>query len=159
TRWSARDPRHVVDEMQSYVEQYGAQNFDFYDLTAVVRRDWIKAFCEELMTRDLNISWQMPAGTRSEAIDDEVAQLLARSRHRNLVYAPESGSPRILDLIKKKVKIPRMLDSMRASIRNGISVKLNMIAGFPDETWGDLWLTWKFVVKCAWIGVDDVTFA
>lgn len=159
TRWSTRDPIDVVDEMQLYYDKYGARNFDFYDLTAIVRKDWIVEFCRELISRNLGITWQMPAGTRSEAIDDEVAELLAQSGHRNLVYAPESGSPRVLDLIKKKIKVPRMLESMRSSIRNGISVKLNMICGFPDEKLEDALDTYKFLVQCAWIGVDDVTFA
>ena len=159
TRWSPRDSTDVVDEMQSYMDKYGVENFDFYDLTAIVKKSWIKAFCQELIDRDLNITWQLPAGTRSEAIDNEVADLLARAGHRNIVYAPESGSPRILELIKKRIKVPRMLESMRASVRSGMSVKLNMITGFPDETLFDLWLTLVFLVKCAWIGVDDVTFA
>lgn len=159
TRWSTRDPKAVADELQGYSEKYGAKNFDFYDLTAIVRKDWIVKFCNELISRDLNITWQMPAGTRSEAIDDEVAELLARSGHRNLVYAPESGSPRMLKLIKKQIKVPRMLESMKASIDNGISVKLNMIVGFPDETWNDAAETFKFLMQCAVIGVDDVTFA
>ena len=110
TRWSARDAKDVV-----------AQNFDFYDLTAIVKKSWIKEFCQELIDRDLNVTWQMPAGTRSEAIDDEVAELLARAGHRNIVYAPESGSPRMLELIKKRIKVPRMIESMRASVRNGMS--------------------------------------
>src|SRR6185436_3915128 len=58
-RWSPRDPRSVVDEMQSYVERYGATNFDFYDLTAIIRKDWIVQFCRELLDRQLNITWQL----------------------------------------------------------------------------------------------------
>ena len=159
TRWSARDPKDVADEIELYHRRYGASNFDFYDLTAIIRKDWIVAFCNELLRRELDVTWQIPAGTRSEAIDEEVAGLLARCGHRNLVYAPESGSPRILKIIKKKVHLPRMIDSMRSSVRNDISVKLNMICGFPDEDLRDGWHTLRFLAQSAWIGVDDVTFA
>ncbi len=158
-RWFARNPKDVADEIETYVRRYRANNFDFYDLTAIIRKDWILAFCQELLQRKLKITWQIPAGTRSEAIDDEVVALLARSGHRNLVYAPESGSERMLKLIKKKVHLPRMLDSMRAAIRNGISLKLNMIFGFPEETPADIARSYLFLARVAWIGVDDVTIA
>lgn len=157
--WFARDPKDVVDEIETYVRRQRADNFDFYDLTAIIRKDWILAFCQELLRRKLKITWQLPAGTRSEAIDGEVVALLARSGHRNLVYAPESGSERMLKLIKKKVHLPRMLDSMRSAIRNGISLKLNMIFGFPKETSTDIFRSYFFLAKTAWIGVDDVTIA
>jgi radical SAM superfamily enzyme YgiQ (UPF0313 family) len=156
-RWVARSPQDVADEIASYVERYQATNFDFYDLTAIIRKEWIVDFCRELIKRRLAITWQLPAGTRSEAIDDEVAGLLAQSGHRNLVYAPESGSERMLTLILKKVNLERMLDSMRAAIRNGISVKLNVIIGFPQETPADVIQTYKFLAQCAWVGVDDAT--
>ena len=72
-RWIPRDPKLVVDEIQHYYERDGARNFPFQDLTAIIQRQWIIDFCTELAARKLDITWQMPTGTRSEAIDDEVA--------------------------------------------------------------------------------------
>ena len=157
TRWYARSPKDVADEIQSYVTRYQADNFDFYDLTAIIKKDWIKEFCQELIDRNLNITWQLPAGTRSEAIDAEVALLLARSGHRNLVYAPETGSEAMLKDIKKKVHLGRMAESMKGAIQSGISIKLNMIMGFPQETRNDIFKTLRFLAWMAWLGVDDVT--
>src|SRR5688572_2977952 len=45
TRWSARDPANVLDEIRGYIDRYGATNFDFYDLTAIIKREWIITFC------------------------------------------------------------------------------------------------------------------
>lgn len=159
TRWYARSPADVADEIEFYTLRYAATNFDFYDLTAILRKDWIKDFCQELVKRNLKITWQLPAGTRSEAVDEEVAGLLASCGHRNIVYAPESGSERILKIIKKKVRPERMRDSMKAAVRHGISVKLNMIIGFPMETFTDVLRSYHFLVKAAWLGVDDATIA
>ncbi|MHC4267366.1 MAG: B12-binding domain-containing radical SAM protein [Planctomycetota bacterium] len=156
-RWYARNPKDVVDEMETYIGRYGASNFDFYDLTASINKQWIREFPQELINRNLNITWQMPAGTRAEAIDDEVASLLARSGHRNIVYAPESGSNRMLKHIKKKASLPHMMVSMRSAIRGGMSVKLNLVIGFPKETFSDIIQTYIFLIKVAWIGVDDAT--
>ena len=157
TRWYARSPKDVADEIEFYTVHYRADNFDFYDLTAILKKTWIKEFCQELIDRKLTLTWQLPAGTRSEAIDRDVARLLAESGHRNLVYAPETGSEAMLKSIKKKVHLGRMAESMRGAIENGISIKLNMIFGFPQETRKDIFRSLWFLAKVAWLGVDDVT--
>ena len=159
TRWYARSPKDVADEIEYYVQRYGATNFDFHDLTAIIRKDWIKEFCGELMSKKLDISWQLPSGTRSEALDEEVMQLLAKSGHRNLVYAPENGSEQVLKAVKKKVNLRRMRQSIRSAVRNGISVKLNIVLGFPTETRWDMMKTYGFLARSAWIGVDDIGVA
>ena len=76
---------------------------------------------------------------RSEAIDQEVSRLLYETGCRNISYAPESGSEETLVAIKKKVSLPRMMDSMRGAVRNGLNVKANFIFGFPNEGWKNIW--------------------
>ena len=46
------------------MRRYKVSNVDFYDLTAIVKRGWILAFCKGLVERKLDITWQLP-GTRS----------------------------------------------------------------------------------------------
>ncbi len=156
TLWKAREPEDVIDEMKFYMERYGATNFDFYDLTAIVKKQWILDFCELLEKEGLDITWQLPSGTRSEAIDEEVVELLYRSGCRSMNYAPESGSPEELKRIKKKVKVDRMIDSMRSAHKAGVQIKVNFIFGLPGETWKDVRNTFKFFARLAWVGVDDI---
>ena len=54
-------------------------------------------------------------------------------------YAPESGSMEVLSRIKKKVSLPKLIDSMRFSTKRGLSVKMNMIFAFPQDTPYELW--------------------
>ena len=157
TKWTARAPEDVVDEMEDYIRRYNAQNFDFYDLTAIVRKDWTVKFCNLIIERKLGITWQLPSGTRSEALDDEVTKLLHASGCRNLSYAPESGSPETLKRIKKKIDPGRMIASMRASVKNGINIKANMIIGFPGEKLKNVLESYGFAVRMAWAGVDDMS--
>lgn len=159
TRWLARDPQLVLDEIEFYVRRYSVTNVDFYDLTAVVKKQWIVDFCQGLLDRGLNITWQLPSGTRTEAIDEEVTRLLFQSGCRNLTYAPESGAPTTLKRIKKKIKLDRMLDSMAAAVRSGMNLKTNIIIGFPDETAKEVWQTIHFLTKMAWVGVHDVSIS
>ena len=159
TKWQARNVDLVIEEMQFYIDKYKAQNFDFYDLTTIVRKDWIVNFCQKIIKKKWNIAWQMPAGTRSEALDEETLGLMFLSGQRHISYAPESGSVLTLQKIKKKIKIDRMKESIRSARKKGMSVKLNMIVGFPHETHREIFQTLSFVKDAAVMGVDDVYLA
>jgi anaerobic magnesium-protoporphyrin IX monomethyl ester cyclase len=157
THWLARSPSKVVEEMEEYIRRYSIENFDFYDLTAIVRKDWIVEFCNLLIKRRLNITWQLPSGTRTEVLDNMVTELLYKAGCRNISYAPESGSPLTLKRIKKKINIDTMIRSMKASISNNINIKANVIIGFPDETLKNIIETYKFIIRMAITGVHDVS--
>jgi anaerobic magnesium-protoporphyrin IX monomethyl ester cyclase len=157
TKWVSRSPTHLIEEMKKYIKNYQIKNFDFYDLTAIVKKKWIVDFCNLLIKENLNITWQLPSGTRSEAIDSEVTKLLYQSGCRNISYAPESGSNKILKLIKKKINKKKMIVSMRESIKNNLNVKANTIIGFPSESLFNIFETYFFIVRMAFAGVHDVS--
>lgn len=155
--WRARSPEDVVAEIESYATRYRATNFDFYDLTAIVKRSWIIDFCKLLIARNLSITWQLPSGTRSEAIDKEVCQLLYASGCRYINYAPESGSEVILKRIKKQISKRSMMTSIHGALEIGLNVKCNFILGFPSEQLRHVFDTYKWVMRLAWSGAHDVS--
>jgi radical SAM superfamily enzyme YgiQ (UPF0313 family) len=155
-RWVAREPKQVVNEIKTWIARYGVSNVEFYDLTAIVRRDWIIRFAQLLIEEDLRITWALPSGTRSEALDAEVMRYLRLSGCRSLTYAPESGSPATLHRIKKKIKLPHMLESMRAGVKEGLHLKANMIVGLPGQTYWEVAESYALIARMAWVGVDDV---
>ncbi|MEY2979851.1 MAG: B12-binding domain-containing radical SAM protein [Planctomycetota bacterium] len=156
TRWYAREAKDVVDEMQFYKEHYGATNFPFQDLTAILKRDWIIEFCNELKARKLNVTWQFPSGTRCEVIDDEVAQLLAETGGKSLALAPESGSERTRKLIQKRMKTEALLSACKASAKAGLNVTAFIVIAFPHDTAEDLQHTKKLARQLGRIGIDDI---
>lgn len=159
TRWVARDPVDVVDEIESYVKQYDAGNFPFQDLTAVIKKDWIVRFCQEIIDRGLDITWQLANGTRSEQIDLEVAHLLKRSGMISAAYAPESGSETTRALIKKKVQGDRMLASIRAAAAADLNICAYMIIGFPHDKPEHFRESLTFLREIAEAGVRDMGVA
>lgn len=157
TRWVARRPELVVAEIEQYMARYDVTNIDFYDLTAVVKKEWIADFTRLLIDKKLRLTWQLPSGTRSEALDGEVLPALYASGCRNLSYAPESGSLRVLRQIKKKIDPARMLASMHSCVQEGINVKANIIFGFPGETHRDILASYGFILRMALKGVNDIS--
>ena len=155
--WIPRDPILVVDEIEYYVKKFGAGNFPFQDLTAIIKRDWIKAFCEELIKRELNINWQLPTGTRSEAIDSEIAFLIKKSGMISMAYAPESGSEETRKYIKKKMKTDRLFDSIDAAAQADLNVAVFLVIGFPHDLPRHLEENKNFVERLAKHGVTDLS--
>jgi radical SAM superfamily enzyme YgiQ (UPF0313 family) len=154
--WVARNPRLVVDEMKIWMRRYRVTHFEFHDLTAIVERAWILEFCALIQEEGLAITWDLPSGTRSEALDDEVLWSLHRSGCRRLTYAPESGSRATLARVKKRADPERMLASMRTAVHAGIEVKANMVVGFPDQTPREVLESLWYICRMAWAGVHDV---
>lgn len=156
TRWIPRDPKDVADEIEFYIETYGAGNFPFYDLTAVIKKKWIVDFCHEIIDRGLDITWQLASGTRSEAIDEEVAMLLKQSGMINMAYAPESGSDRTRRIIRKRVKGDKLNQSIAAAAKADLSVAAYMVIGFPHDGRQEMRETLVFLRDIARRGVNDL---
>ena len=156
TRWIARDADLLLDEMQHYQDTYGIQNFDFYDLTAIVKKAWIVDFCRKIEERGMTFTWQLPSGTRSEAIDAEVSELLYKSGCRNLSYSPESGSKGVLQRIKKKITTDAVIESIAGATRQHMYVKTNIIFGFPGETLKEVFESYYFIMRMALAGAYDI---
>lgn len=158
-RWYAREPVHVVDEIDGYRQQFGATNFPFHDLTAILKKSWIVDFCQELLRRGLDITWQLPSGTRCEVIDDEVAELLERTGGTSLTFAPESGSARIRALIKKNMTEEDLMRAVRLCTARGLNVSNFLVLGFPQDTREDLNQTVRLAVRLAAAGVNDIALS
>lgn len=158
-RYIPRSPKAVVDEIEMHVRTRRVNNIDFQDLTAVVNRTWVLDFCRQLVDRGLDITWQMPSGTRSEVFDEEIVDWLYRSGCRALSFAPESGSPTMLEKIKKQVDLDHMLQAMRITVRRGFNLSCFIVIGFPDESRETLRDTFRLVRRMAVLGVDEISVA
>lgn len=155
-RWVSRDPRLVVDEIKSYKNRYKVNHIDFHDLTTVINRNWIIEFCKLLIDEKVNITWSLSSGTRSEALDYEVLDYMKRAGIERLTYAPESGSEKTLERIKKKVSLKHMTSSIRSSVKLGIYSRANLIFGMPDQTKREALESVAFATKLCFLGMYDI---
>jgi len=157
TRWFARTPKDVINEIEHYRNKYGASNFPFQDLTAILKRSWVVEFCEEIEARGLDITWQLPAGTRSEIIDEEVARLLVRSGCKSLNFAPESGSERTRKHMKKMLTDEKLFRAVHASVKAGLNVGAFFVLAYPTDEVEDMKATVRLAARLGRAGIDDVS--
>ncbi len=156
TRWLSRDVDDLIDEIESYVGRYRIEHFDFYDLTAIVERQWILRFCQRLRERGVRLTWALPSGTRSEALSSDVLRRMREAGCAKVNYAPESGSEATLKRVKKQVRLDRMVASIRAAVKVGIVTRANLIVGLPGQTWRELLDDYLFAARLAVLGMHDL---
>lgn len=155
-RWIPRSAESVVQEMRDYRDRYGVRHFDFIDLTLVINRKWVVQFCNELERANLGVTWALPIGTRSEALDQELIDQMAHSGLTHILFSAESASKETIEAINKKLNPDHLAMCLRSAVGANLIVKLVFINGFPEQHWHDVWANWKYIVFAAWVGIHDV---
>lgn len=153
--WIARKPALIVDEMLKHFIYYGADNFVFSDLTAVVDTKAIRELCHEILKHHLNITWQLPT-LRTEKLDRDILRLMYQAGCRELDFAIESGSRRVLESVNKKSDPEKMVALIKDALKEKIRLSVNIILGLPRERLRDFLETYWLVIRLAVMGIHDI---
>lgn len=140
-----RDPIKFIDEVEFLKNKYGFEGFDFWDDTLTISREHIRKICEEIKKRNLKISWYAP--TRVTAVDKEVISWMKEAGCVRMSFGVESGSPRILKIIKKNIIPEQALSAAKLASDAGIVVVMNFMVNLPYETMDDLKMTIELMKK------------
>jgi len=126
----------LVDLVEEIIEETGVREFTFVDGTFNVRRDRVVEFCEEVIRRRLRILWD--ALVRSGGLDYELMRLCRRAGCAQMNLGVESGSPRVLEDLRKGVTIEEAMEDARRIRRAGIAAVSFFCVGMPPETVEDM---------------------
>jgi radical SAM superfamily enzyme YgiQ (UPF0313 family) len=135
----------VVEELDHIVRTYSPAGIYFRDDHFALRRERVIDICEGLLKRNLNIPWGCLG--RSEGLDEELFRLMKRAGCRGMWFGIESGSKRILSLIRKEISLERVLEVVHAGKRAGLAMGASIIVGFPTQTRDEEEETIRFLKK------------
>ncbi len=80
-----------------------------------------------------------PSSIRADTVDDELMELLVAGGLKSFTIAPEAGSERLREILKKGISKEDVLNAARIAREKGItSVKLYFMIGLPTETEEDI---------------------
>ncbi len=127
-----RDPKHVLDDIDRFVLDYGCDGVYFSDELFCPRRELRSALCEGLIARNYKFVWgcQMRLGV----LNEEDVKLMARAGCRWILFGIESGSKERIAAIKKKINLDLAKQTVEWCENAGITVQASFIIGFPGET-------------------------
>ncbi|MFZ5559803.1 MAG: B12-binding domain-containing radical SAM protein [Patescibacteria group bacterium] len=134
-----RSPKNFVDEVEFLHKEYGYEGFDFWDDTMTLVHDHVRGVCEEILKRKLDIVWY--ARARVNTVNEDLLKLMRKANCIRISYGIESGSPKILKVIKKNITVEQAKEAVRLSSKVGMAVVTNFMVNLPEETMEDLKMT------------------
>jgi radical SAM superfamily enzyme YgiQ (UPF0313 family) len=125
---------HGVDyvvAMCRRLERLGVRHVLFYDDLFTVSRRRVIELCERFLAEGFRFTWS--CNSHPNLLDAEHLRLMRRAGCWQIAYGIESGSQRVLDVVKHEVKLPRMLETLRQTRAAGIRVKGLLMMAHPTE--------------------------
>ena len=144
-KYRTRSPKNVVDEMEEIVKKYKIKEIMFYDDVITLKRSHIVGICEEILKRGLKVKWESP--TRVDCVDESLLRLMHKAGCIRLRYGVESGDPRILELMNKKIDISLIKRIFKLTRRIGIETFAYFIIGYISETYESYKKTLKLAME------------
>lgn len=134
-----RSAEDIIDKAKELVNKTG---YDEYSLLSLSSNDYanINEVIKELAVdfNDRKISVSLPS-QRIDGFNLELANLVQSVRKSTMTLAPEAGSQRLRDVIKKNITEEQIMNAVLTLYENGWSrVKFYFICGLPTETLEDM---------------------
>jgi radical SAM superfamily enzyme YgiQ (UPF0313 family) len=135
---------HVFAEMDLLRTQYGVKEFHFVDDMFNASKSRVLEFCATLKRKNWGISYTFPNGLRLNTIDEEMLVAMKESGAYAFTVGIESGSPRILAAMNKKLTVDMIREKVNLISKTGLEPSGFFLIGFPGETREDMRMTLDF---------------
>jgi hypothetical protein len=131
-----RSSESLIREIKRIRTDYGMNKLIFWDDAFTVSEKIVSRYCEEIMQAGLKPWWR--TATRVDLINAGLLNLMKKAGCIHLDIGVESGSERILKLIRKEIVPSQVKDAFKLIKKNGMTGGAFFMAGFPQETKEDL---------------------
>lgn len=149
-KWISFDTSYVVNHMAYLIEKYGINYFYLYDDDSFVEVNHFLEIAREIKRRKFNVKIGV-RGIRVNEIDmikDDELGLLEEAGITTLHIGVESGSQKMLDLMKKDIKVEQSIAVNRRLAKfQKIIPYYNLMSGLPTETIEDLKETKRLMLQ------------
>lgn len=136
-KYRSRQSMRILEEVESQHRKYGTEVFWFLDSLVNGNINELRAFVLGVREKGLSIKWQGYARC-DERMDLEYFQDLAAGGCMRLDYGIESGSQRVLDAMRKNVKVHEIEQNLVDGAKVGIRAYTNWMTCFANEGPSDI---------------------
>jgi len=157
-KWVGLDPASMAGQLKELWDRYRFDDVNFQDETFFTKRERVKAFAEQVLGSDMQITWAATMrADQGERLPDEVWELCRKSGLRRLLVGVESGSNEMLRWIRKDVTIEQVFHTAGKMLDHGIAGHFPFIVGFPGESDDSIEATLKCARKLRSMSPDFLT--
>jgi len=154
-KWRPHSPARVLSEIDYLVNELGIQEIHIEDDNFSVNLQRAKTIFKGIIKKKYNLSIAFPNGIRIDRIDEELLKLMKSAGVYSLTFGIESGSPRILQRVKKNLSLNFLEKQLKKIKKFGFTTHGFFIIGFPYEKIEDIEETINFSLK---INLDAAFF-
>ena len=148
-----RSVENVLSEVESCIDKYGMHDFRFYDDGLTLPQWDLKLFCNEILRRGIDISWN--CYSRVNHVDKEKLLLMKKAGCYHIKFGIEFGTEKALRLADKGATLKQARKAVLLTKEAGIECKGNFMFGIPGETIDDCKQTIAFAIE---LSPDLATF-
>ena len=156
-KYRLRTPANVVDELEYDIKlcpQVLHGEFFFEDDTFTVNKERAMQICEEILRRNLKITFSVNA--RVDTADKEMFTIMKRAGCRELLVGFESGVQEILNNVHKNIRLEQSRRFMDLARQTKLQVHGCFVIGLPGETEETAQKTVDFALS---LGCDTIQFS
>jgi len=130
-KFRAHSVERIVDEME-YLRSRGVRVVQFRDDLFTLDRLFVERLCQRILSRGLKLSWI--AQTHVNHVDEKLLALMKSAGCITLGFGIESGSERVLSVLKKHNNLQHARGVFAICRRLGIRTVGFFLVGCPGET-------------------------
>jgi len=135
----------VLAEIEHLINRYGIKDLQIFDDAFTLDKKRAEDICSGIIERKLDIVWNCM--TRVDRIDENMLRLMKKAGCYEIGYGVESGSERILKMIKKGITKEKIIEAFALTKKHKIDIRAFFMIGFPTETRRDILDTISFAKK------------
>ncbi len=144
-KFRGRSPENVANELEDLQVEYKIDNIEFLDDLFTFNQKRAEAICQEILDRKLDVRWV--CSSRVDTITKKLTMKLKEAGCALIYLGVEAGSQRVLNLIKKGIRIEQSIRALKWAKEVGIETVASFILGVPGETKEEMEQTIKFAKK------------
>lgn len=143
-KWRSHSAEFVLKEIEDIVK-LGIKEIFIHDDTFSLNRERIVKICEGIIEKKLDVTWE--ARTRVDCVDEELIKLMKKAGCHRLSFGVESGSEKVIESMRKGIKLERVLEVFKWCKKAGILTLADFMLGNKDEQEEDMEKTFAFAAK------------
>jgi len=152
----------VFELIDIAVQKYNVGHIWFSDELFFSNKLKVKRIARHIIDKGYKITWESNARVeqfRESLLDDETLRVMKESGCYALRMGMESGSNRVLNLMKKDSCVDNTIHAVRQCEKYGIIPVGNFICGFPTETKEEVLDTAKLILTLKEISPNGLFFS
>ena len=141
-----RSPEHILEELVFLKNNYKVGTFTVCGNLMNGDIQQLRGICEGAIKDNLQMHWSGQIAPRNH-MDERLFDRMRRAGCCKVQIGVESGSQRVLALMKKPYLPQTAAENIKAAKKSGLETEIFLLVGFPGETEKDFCKTLNFVKK------------